>query len=307
MRHILKRKASFDRIVVFTSHNTVKTKPGEIAKLEQEGVEIVLGDLSNTEEVARAFQDVDTVISAVGRNMIEHQIELIRIADKTPNIHRFFPSEYGTDIEYSPRSASEKPHQKKLRVRAALRSCKNLDYTFLVTGPYANGEPGLYFSANYGAKHAGSFDVKAKTAFLIGDGNLKISFTTMNDVGKLVVLALLHPEASRNKALRVNSFTATDAQILAEFEKQLGGESFRVSYTGLKELKRLENEAWHTSNPLATLITLRRIWAEGGTLYEGRDNAVIEGGDVVETLEDAVADAVMAQMQREQDMKRKLV
>lgn len=125
--------------------------------------------------------DIDTVISCLGRNAIEHQIELVRLADESESVHRFFPSEYGTDIEHNPSSAHEIPHQKKLKVRAALRSSKHLDHTFLVTGPYADGEPGLYFSANPAAKHAGSFDVKNKEAVLLGDGNHKISFTTMHE------------------------------------------------------------------------------------------------------------------------------
>lgn len=121
------------------------------------------------------------MISAVGRNVIEHQAELIRLANDSPSVHRFFPSEYGTDIEYGPKSVDEPPHQKKLKVRATIRSCDNLDHTFVVTGPYADGDPGLYFSANPYAKAGGSFDPKNKDAVLIGDGNLKISFTTMRE------------------------------------------------------------------------------------------------------------------------------
>lgn len=117
----------------------------------------------------------------MGRNAIENQIEWIRLADLNPGIHRFFPSEYGTDIEYGPKSVDEKPHQKKIKVRAAIRACQNLDYTFLVTGPYADGDQGLYFGANPVAKQSGQFDVKNKEATLIGDGKLKVSFTTMKE------------------------------------------------------------------------------------------------------------------------------
>ena len=114
-------------------------------------------------------------------------------------------------------------------------------------------------------------------------------------MGKLLVLALLHPEASRNKALRVNSFTTTDLEILHEFEKQTGGEPWKVSYTGLPELEKLEGEAWAKGVPYATLFTLHRIWAEGGTLYEKRDNRLIEGDAIVETLQEAVAESIRVQ------------
>jgi hypothetical protein len=125
--------------------------------------------------------DIDTVISAVGRNVIETQVEWIRLADQDPGVQRFFPSEYGTDIEYGPKSIDEKPHQKKIKVRAAIRAAKNLDHTFLVTGPYADGDGGLYFGTGGAGNESGHFDVKNKEATLIGDGNLKVSFTTMNE------------------------------------------------------------------------------------------------------------------------------
>lgn len=114
-------------------------------------------------------------------------------------------------------------------------------------------------------------------------------------MGKLVVLAALHPEASQNKALRVNSFTATDSEILREFEKQTGGQPWKVAYTALDEIRKNENEAWKAGNPLATLWTLRRIWGEGGTLYAKRDNHLIEAEDGMDTLADAVAEAIRVQ------------
>jgi hypothetical protein len=112
-------------------------------------------------------------------------------------------------------------------------------------------------------------------------------------VGKLTVKALLHPEACRNRPLKVNSFTATPLEIVAEFEKQTG-DKWTVTYTSLEKLRELEGEAWENKNPFATIFTLRRIWAEGGTLYEKRDNALIDGEDT-ESLVDAVRDAIVKQ------------
>lgn len=110
-----------------------------------------------------------------------------------------------------------------------------------------------------------------------------------------MVLAALHPEASRNKALRVNSFTATDSEILKEFEKQTGGQPWKVSYTDLDTLRSLEQKAWESGNPYGTLYTLRRIWAEGGTLYDKRDNDLIDAENVMDTLADAVAEVIKVQ------------
>jgi hypothetical protein len=117
----------------------------------------------------------------------------------------------------------------------------------------------------------------------------------MADVGTLLVAALLHPSEAKNRALRVNSFTATPEEILAEFEKQTGGQKWDVTYTPMEELKKAEEEAWAKDNPVATIYTLRRIWSEGGTLYEERDNGVI-GDPEMESLGDQVRQAVERQL-----------
>jgi nucleoside-diphosphate-sugar epimerase len=171
---------------------------------------------------------------------------------------------------------------------------RNLEYTYVVTGPYADAG-GMYMSpAKPGAEAAGSYDVKGKCAILIADGNGRISLTTMRDVGKLVVATLLHPEVSKNKALKVNSFTTTPNEIVKEFERQTG-DKWDVTFTPMTKLKELERDSWEKQNPKATVYTLRRIWAEGGTLYDQRDNGVIECEDNVDTLRSGVAEAIRVQ------------
>lgn len=93
----------------------------------------------------------------------------------------------------------------------------------------------------------------------------------------------------------MNSFTATNADILHEFEKQTGGQPWEVSYIGLEDLKKKEQAAWESGVPFATAFTLKRIWAEGGTLYDKRDNHLIDAGNDMDSLEIAVANAVKAQ------------
>lgn len=121
---------------------------------------------------------------------------------------------------------------------------------------------------------------------------------TENSVGKLVVAALLHPEEAKNCALRVNSFTTTPLDIIAEFEKQTGGEKWEVEYHSLEEARESEKKAYEEGSPVAVGFTLRRIWAEGRTLYEKRDNGVIGAEEGLDTLADAVKVAVEAQTEK---------
>jgi len=290
---LIDAKAFLGRIAAFTSPHTAESKKHIIQNLEKQGLEVIIGDIRKEEDIINAYKGFDTVVSALGRNVIALQIDLIRLAEASNSIIRFFPSEYGTDIEYSSESATEKPHQQKLKVRTYISaSVKRLEYTYLVTGPYAD----LYIAKSPGGLDIGTFDVKAKRAVLLGDADGMISFTTMFDVGKLLVAALKHPDVSRNRALKVNSFTTTPNAIVAEFESQSGGAKWDVSHISLARLKELEKEAWEKQVPLATAFTLKRIWAEGGTLYKKRDNGDIEMADKdMETLEIVVRRAIAQQ------------
>lgn len=99
-----------------------------------------------------------------------------------------------------------------------------------------------------------------------------------------------HPAASFNKALKVNSFTTSPAEIQEEFERQAGG-SWTVHEASLAKVREVEEEAWAANRPFATGITLRRIWAEGGTLYKKRDNDSI-GEPKLQTLAEIVSENV---------------
>ncbi|KAK0268845.1 hypothetical protein LTR91_001117 [Friedmanniomyces endolithicus] len=280
-------KPSFPRLGIFTSQNTVDTKGELIQRLKGEGVHVHVGDVGSDEDVLAAYKDYDTIVHAAGRNAILSQIGLLRLAEQSPQIKRFLPSEYGTDIEYSPASANEKPHQLKLKVRAYIQEhVKRVQHTYVVTGPYAE----MALTRMPPAVEAvGSFDVHAKKATLLGSGDEPVSYTTMPDLGRFVVATLLHPEPVRNRAIRVNSFTTTAHDVLAEFEKQTSAK-WSVSHTSLEELKKLEKVAWESDKPFATVYTLRRIWVEGGTLYKERDNALVgcEDSETLTTLVERV-------------------
>ncbi|CAI6338768.1 unnamed protein product [Periconia digitata] len=289
---LVDNKSKFESIAIFTSQNTVENKAAEVEQLKNEGVKVVVGDIKNEEDVTSAYEGYDTVVSALSRSTITNQTQLLALAERSNSITSFYPSEYGTDITYNPlTSPHEKPHQDKLRVRAFVESSiKRLLVTYLVTGPYSD----MYMGKPIGeGGKAGGFDVKDKKAVLLGSGDEEVSFTTMADVGKLLVASLETPfvasdaSSPNTRIFKVNSFTTTPHRILAEFEKQTGGEKWKTVYTPLAELKSLESLAWEKGIPSATAYTLRRIWTEGGTLYKQSDNVKV-GDPKTESLEEQV-------------------
>lgn len=166
----------FAQVAIFTSENTVSKKSAYISELKSKGVKIITGDVTSEKDVKAAYEGIDTVVSILGRDLLDKQIDLIKLAEESLSIQWFFPSEYGTDVEYGPESANEKPHQLKLKVRRYLREhVKRLQYTLLVTGPYLD----MFFTYQSNAPEAGGFIINEKKAVLVENGERKIGFTTM--------------------------------------------------------------------------------------------------------------------------------
>lgn len=122
--------------------------------------------------------------------MLLRQIDLIRLAASSPSVRRFFPSEYGTNIKHSPASATEIVNQAKLQVRHVLEDeiTSGLEYTYIVTGPWADADYPAYLGPLEDFPELGSFNVKERKAVLVGDldengawkGN-NISMTTTSE------------------------------------------------------------------------------------------------------------------------------
>ena len=174
---LLHAKPPFPQIVLFTSPGTASSKADQINKWKSEGLSVIVGDLTSEADVVAAYEGVDTVISAVGRGGLQHQIQLLRLAEASDSVRWFLPSEFGTDIEYDPEtSPNERPHQLKLKVRKYVREhIKRLHVTYVVTGPYFD----MWLNPAPGAEVAGGFTAAEKKAYLIGDGNGKVGFCTM--------------------------------------------------------------------------------------------------------------------------------
>jgi uncharacterized protein YbjT (DUF2867 family) len=59
---IIKSKASFGRIAIFTSSNTVESKADVIKGLKDEGVEVIVGDATTTDDIVKAYQGLAPLV-----------------------------------------------------------------------------------------------------------------------------------------------------------------------------------------------------------------------------------------------------
>ncbi|KAJ4404463.1 hypothetical protein N0V85_004864 [Neurospora sp. IMI 360204] len=269
---------------------------------QSQGLNVITGDVESLEQdgFTKIFDEgkFDTVISCLGRATLKYQPKIIDAAEHSQSVQWFLPSEFGTDVAHNENSPNEPTHVGKLALRKHIReNIERLKVTYVVTGPYFD----MWLYPTPGYEQAGGFVPVEKKAYIIGDkkeGSVeegRVGFCTMWDVGKFVTATLRHPAQSFGKALRVQSFIVTPKEVLDEFEKQTGGSEFKVTYTPVREIEELEEVLWDKKSdnpqpqPQATFVTLRRIWAKGGTLYEKNDNEVLEvKQEDLDTLEEGV-------------------
>jgi hypothetical protein len=181
---LLQAQPAFETITLFTSKSTA-TSPDKaplLSKWQSRGLRIITGDVLSEQDVKEAFRSskAETVISAVGRNVLEHQADLLRWAEQTESVKWFLPSEYGTDVEYWKKSVHEKPHAKKLALRKVAREeIRRVKVTYVVTGPYFD----MWVNPIRGLDtlEAGGIDVAGRKAGVIDEGEGKIGFCTMSE------------------------------------------------------------------------------------------------------------------------------
>lgn len=174
---LLRAKPAATRISVFTSPSSAASKAALFASWKSQGLDdVITGDLASESDITAAYRGVDTVVSALGRAVLDKQIELLRLAEASESVKWFLPSEYGTDIEHNDKSSGEKPHQFKLAVRKYVReNLKRVKVTYVVTGPYFD----MWVNLVGGHEQLGGYAPDEREAYVIGDGEGRVGFCTM--------------------------------------------------------------------------------------------------------------------------------
>jgi hypothetical protein len=178
MNGLMSASTTFPNISIFTSKSTAASKSDLINGWTSAGISVIVGDIANPTDIETAYHGVDTVISCLGRTALEGQMKLIQLAEASPTVCWFFPSEFGTDPEHNERSAGEKPHQMKLAIRKFIReNTKQLNVTYMIVGPYFD----LWIDQQKWDDGLGGIDMVKKAAIFTGDGETKIGFTTLKE------------------------------------------------------------------------------------------------------------------------------
>jgi len=257
----LDHKSEFKAIRVLSRSSSEKTKA-----LEAKGAEIVIGDSMDIDSLTRVFQtcgDIDVVVSTLsGEAIYQGQLNLIKAAAAAKHkVVQFLPSEFGADL--SAQKKKEAPlFGGKYGVAQALGE-SGLGWTRIMTGFFPETTFGEY---GWLGMNLSNGEIK-----VAGDGNQKASYTTIADVGRYTVEAVLHPEVSLNKVIKVAGDIATINEVIGWYE-QVNGEKkkVKVNYYPLEELRGTVKSAAHPFDKIQEQIILTLV--NGDALFTDLDN-----------------------------------
>ncbi|KAG2596248.1 hypothetical protein PVAP13_5KG149000 [Panicum virgatum] len=224
-------------LVVGATGDTAPSDPAKAALLksfQDAGVTLLKGDLYDQASLVSAVKAADVVISTLGSLQLADQTRLIDAIKEAGNVKRFFPSEFGLDVDHT---GIVEPGKSVLSAKVAIRravEAAGIPYTYVVAGFFAGyALPGIGQALAQGPP--------ADKAVVLGDGNAKAVYVEEGDIGTYTVLAADDPRAE-NKTLYVRppANTLSHNELLALWEKK-SGRGFEREYvpeeTVLKQIQ----------------------------------------------------------------------
>lgn len=188
------------------------------------GVTLLIGDLYDHESLVKAIKQADVVISTVGHMQMADQTKIVDAIKEAGNVKRFFPSEFGNDVD---RVHAVEPAKSAFELKAQIRraaEAAGIPHTYVPCGCFA-----AYFLPTL-AQPGVTSPPKDKVT-IMGDGNAKAIFNKEDDIAAFTIKAVDDPR-TLNKILyirppkNVYSFN----ELVALWEKKLARPSRRFTF-----------------------------------------------------------------------------
>ncbi|XP_027354298.1 isoflavone reductase homolog PCBER-like isoform X2 [Abrus precatorius] len=192
------------------------SKSSIIDKFKNLGVKFVFGDLYDHQSLVNAIKQVDVVISTVGHLQLGDQDKIISAIKEAGNVKRFFPSEFGNDVD---RTQAIEPAKSAFATKAKIRrtiEAEGIPYTYVSSNFFAG-----YFLPNL--SQPGATPAPRDKVVILGDGNAKAVFNKEEDIATYTIKAVDDPR-TLNKSLYVRppANTLSFNDLVSLWEKKIG-------------------------------------------------------------------------------------
>ncbi|GAB5591625.1 hypothetical protein Unana1_06525 [Umbelopsis nana] len=202
------------RILTRASPNNEKQR-----NFEKRGARIITVDYSDQASLTEAFSGADVVINALSYLTIPDVALHIRIVDAAiaaNTVKHYFPSEY-----------SWEPQEQEQGFLSSITDIRKYVYEHADILPYTITTVGQFTDSLFNP--AQGFDIENNKATVVGEGNTPLTFTTMSDAAKYIVLSLKEPDQFLNGQLKMSSGTNTINEAFGLYEK-ISGRKLNITY-----------------------------------------------------------------------------
>ncbi|XP_057456419.1 phenylcoumaran benzylic ether reductase Pyrc5-like [Lotus japonicus] len=216
-----------------------------IQKFKTMGANIVFGDLYDHKSLVDAIKKVDVVISTVGHVLLAEQYRIIAAIKEAGNVKRFFPSEFGNDVDRTHAvDPAKSTYQVKVNVRRAIEA-EGIPHTIVSCNFFAS-----YFLSTL--SQPGVTTPPRDKVVILGDGNPKCVFNKEDDIGTYTIRAVSDPR-TLNKILYIRppANTLSFNDLVSLWEKKIGKTLERVYVPEDQVLKQIKESPVPNSVMLA--------------------------------------------------------
>lgn len=205
-----------------------------LEKFKSLGVNLVHGDLYDHESLVKAIKEVDVVISTVGHLQLADQVKIIAAIKEAGNVKRFFPSEFGNDVDrVHAVEPAKSAFEGKAKIRRAIEA-EGIPYTYVSANFFAG-----YFLPNL-SQPDGTSPPRDKV-IILGDGNPKAVFNKEEDIGTYTIKAVNDPR-TWNKILYIRppANTLSFNELVSLWEKKISKTLEKVYVPEEQLLKQIQ-------------------------------------------------------------------
>ncbi|MQL88733.1 hypothetical protein Taro_021302 [Colocasia esculenta] len=256
-----------------TAESTDSNKAKLLQGFKDAGVTFLYGDLYDHESLVSAIKQVDVVISTVGTGQVPDQTRIIAAIKEGGNVKRFFPSEFGNDVD---RVHAVEPAKSAFEGKAKIRrllEAEGIPHTIVSSNFFAG-----YFLPSLAQPGFLSSPPRDKV-IILGDGNPKAIFVNEEDIGTYTIRAAEDPR-TLNKIvyLRPPANVLSFNELVALWESKIGKTLEKVYVPEEELLKQIQGKL-HKRNKSTIYIfpcsSFRRSWlttADGCSLFASAES-----------------------------------
>ncbi|GLU02892.1 hypothetical protein SLE2022_201250 [Rubroshorea leprosula] len=222
-------------------------KSNIIQNFKNLGVNFLIGDLYDQESLVKGIKQVDVVISLVSENQLPDQDKIIAAIKEVGNVKRFFPSEFGNDVD---RVHAVEPAKSGFEIKAKIRRAvevAGIPYTYVSSNSFA----GSYLTT---LSQFGATAPPRDKVVILGDGNPKSVFNKEDDIATYTINAVDDPR-TLNKILYIrpplNTYSFND--LVSLWEKKIGKTLERIYVSEEQLLKNIQESAF----PVNLILAIR--------------------------------------------------